>query len=111
MSTKGDRTFISFKYFIVFVFVVLVMSALLLRLDVIFPGLFHKDEVNKVVELITKIEEYNKINGEYPYENKVLDGLGPYFYVRENDSYRIGFYMGFDNCYYYDSASRKWSSI
>jgi hypothetical protein len=73
------------------------------------PQLLYSEKINQVENIVLKIDKYKAENGKYPPESFISSEPADIFYNLYNDSYRVGFSVGFDEDYYYDSKSKKWS--
>lgn len=72
------------------------------------PNILFKDKIAHVESVISKIEQFKREHGYYPPEDSDLIGNDVFYYVFP-DGYQIGFSVGFDENYYYDSRLKKWS--
>jgi hypothetical protein len=82
------------------------------------PRLSYYSNFEKVNKMILLIEDYYKINNKYPANDwfrKTLDDDTYYYEVLQN-GYIVGFTIGFDENYYFDSRNNTgwvcfWNSI
>lgn len=73
------------------------------------PQFVYADKIHQVENIVVRMDKYKAENGKYPPESFISSEPGDIFYNIYEDSYRVGFSAGFDENYYYDSKSKKWS--
>jgi hypothetical protein len=104
-----------FRYSLAF-FGVLVVGFFiwLLAINLLPPSVLYSAEVAQVENYISQIEAYKRDHSQYPDERQQnivprVEYDNPFFYEGGASAYRIGFRIGFDEVYYYDSETKKWS--
>ena len=73
------------------------------------PQILYRSDIHRTEEAIQVIEQYKVRNGMYPKESQYRLTKENMFYMLKDDGYVAGFSMGFDESYFYDSRTRKWS--
>lgn len=73
------------------------------------PQLVYREKIHQVEKIVIQIDKYKTENGKYPPESFIGSEPADIFYNIYGDGYRVGFSVGFDEDYYYDSKSKKWS--
>ena len=78
------------------------------------PSIAYRTQIAQVERYVAQIEEYKRQNGRYPDDQTQTivpraEHDNPFFYEGGGTVYRIGFRVGFDEVYFYDSQSRRWS--
>lgn len=77
------------------------------------PQWLYSDKIKHCNVVIRKVEDFRKKTGKYPsntdYSNNGIEDEGSYFYEQKDNGFRVGFSVGFDESYEYDSAKEKWS--
>jgi len=96
------------------VLIVILLAGWALALRYLPPQWFYSREIGHCEQMVLMVESYKKDHGRYPpntdySHNGIQDDEGVYFYRQEGDRYRVGFSVGFDGHYEYDSMRGKWS--
>lgn len=73
------------------------------------PQLLYRNEIHRTEEAIGELEKYKAEHGVYPPESQFPLKKADMFYMPTDYGYRIGFSVGFDESYWYNSRTRKWS--
>jgi hypothetical protein len=73
------------------------------------PQWRYRSEIHRTEEAIKEVEKYKKEHGAYPDEAQFPLSSPDMSYVRLHNGYKMGFSVGLDESYWYDSRSKKWS--
>lgn len=73
------------------------------------PQFVYAGKIHQVENIVVRIDKYKTENDKYPPESFISSEPADIFYDTHGDGYRVGFSVGFDEDYYYDSKSKKWS--
>lgn len=73
------------------------------------PQLLYGVEIHQVEKAVKELEQYKTQHGNYPSESQYRLANDNMFYSLKDGEYEIGFSVGFDEWYSYDSHTRKWS--
>ncbi|HKB60039.1 MAG TPA: hypothetical protein VKC56_08360 [Gallionellaceae bacterium] len=73
------------------------------------PQWRYRSEIHRTEAAIAELDQYSKEYGAYPTEAQFPLSSPDMFYVRLRNGYEVGFSAGFDESYWYDSRSKKWS--
>jgi hypothetical protein len=74
------------------------------------PHWRYRAEIRIAEEVISQVERFKIEHGRYPLEQEFEMPDGATFYeLYAGEHYRVGFSLGFDRLFWYDSRTRKWS--
>jgi hypothetical protein len=86
-----------------------VLGAAILVLPRLPPTLLYRSDIRRAQSVIAEIESYHEHHHIYPDPSELE--VPPHFFYElpQPDRYILGFAVGFDEQYFWDSSTKRWS--